>query len=98
MERVKLYNNVDDDPSDLESSWVWDISWNGSLIIRRYEDIEQNNKTIRRVTPMKYNVSYDVFEEIVNSNSKGSAINRLVIRNKNVEKAKVSDSVKEFEI
>jgi len=98
MERIRLYNNIDDKKDRLESSWIWDISWNGSLVIRRYEDVEKDGTTVRQITPMKYDVSRELFEEIKNSRSKGSAINRLIIQNKDVNKAEVSESTKEFEI
>lgn len=98
MEKIRLYDDIDQDKENLRSSWLWDIRWNDNvLIIRRYEDIQKDNKTIRRIIPMKYrDIPYDLFEKIKKSNSKGHAVNQYIIDNKNVEKAEVSESVKEF--
>lgn len=100
MEKIKLYDDLDQDQDELMSSWIWDIRWeNNVLIIRRYEDIEKNNKVVRRITPMKYNnIPYKLFEKIKRSDSKGSIINRHIIQNKEIEPAQVSESTKEYYI
>lgn len=81
VEWITLY---DEGKDKCESSWVRSVGWrNDTLILKRYENEPQNFETYKYdEVPRK--IFDRINQEYQNGNSVGSAINKYIIRNKEI--------------